>query len=166
MSRSLAGFRTRGPFSGFGTEVSYLVPLLTSGPFPGFDTEVLLPACLLTSVLFARFQGLIRKFYALFPCRLPYFLPVFRVLDGSSMACAPSDFRTGSPFSGFDTEVSCLVPLPTSVPDPRFQGFGRKFYALLPCQLPYRRLVFRVWDGSFMACAPADFRTRALFSVF
>ena len=111
MSRSLAGFRTRGPFSGFGTEVSYLVPLLTSVPE-------------------ARFQGLGRKFPAWFPCRLPYQSPVFCILYGSFMPGSLADFRTGGAFSGFGTEVSCLVYLPTSVPKARFQGFGRKFHGL------------------------------------
>ena len=49
------------------------------------------------------------------------------------MSRSLADFRTGGPFPGFDTEVSCLVPLLTSVLFARFQGFGRKFHGLRAC---------------------------------
>ena len=58
------------------------------------------------------------------------------------------------------------VPLPTSVPEACFQHFGRKFPALHPCRLPYPSPVFRILNGSFMPCSPADFRTQAPFSAF
>ena len=108
-----------------------LADFRTGGPFPGFDTEVLCLVSLPASVPEARFQGLGRKFPAWFPCRLPYQSPVFCILYGSFMPGSLADFRTGGPFSAFWTEVLCLVPLLTSVPEARFQGFGRKFCYLL-----------------------------------
>ena len=122
--------------------------------------------CLLTSVPEACFRHFGRKFRALYPCGLPYQGPVFGILDGSFMIHALADFRIQGLFSAFCTEVSCPVPLLTSVPMPRFRRFVRKFHALCPCRLPYQDLVFGVLYGSFMPCALADFRTQGLFSVF
>ena len=110
-----------------------LADFRTGGPFPGFDTEVLCLVSLPASVPEARFQGLIRKFSAPCACRLPYRIPVFCILYGSFMSRSFADFRTFCPFPGFDTEVSCLVPLLTSVPKARFQGLIRKFCYLLAC---------------------------------
>ena len=124
-----ADFRTRAPSSAFWTEVSCPVPLRASVPKPSF----------------LRFG---RKFRSLYLCGLPYQGPVFTILDGSFMACAPADFRTGGLFAGFWTEVSCPMYLRTSVPEPPFRHFGR------------------ILDGSFMPHVPADFRTRAPFSMF
>ena len=84
------------------------------------------PAAFLTSVPEACFQCFVRKFHALYPCGLPYPRPVFCFLDGSFLPCILADFRTKATFSVFCTEVSCSVPLRTSVPEPRFHHFGRK----------------------------------------
>ena len=82
------------------------------------------------------------------------------------LSCSLPDFRTKAPFSTFCTEVSCSVPLLTSVPKACFLLFVRKFHALYPCGLPYPRPVFCFLDGSFLPHMPADFRTKATFSAF
>ena len=107
------------------------------------------PAAFLTSVPEACFQCFVRKFHALYPCGLPYPRPVFCFLDGSFVLCTLADFRTRTPFSPFWTEVSCLVPFLTSVPEARFQCFVRKFRALQPSRLPYRES-FSLLFGIFL----------------
>ena len=82
------------------------------------------------------------------------------------MPCMRAEFRPRGPFSVFGTEVSCLACVQTSVPEAHFPCLGRKFYALHTCRLPYQRLFFRVWDGSFLPCMRPDFRPRGSFSVF
>ena len=103
-----------------------LTDFRTKGTFSVFWTEVSCPAASLTSVSKACFQCFVRKYRVLQSSRLPYQRPVFRVLDGSFMPCSLPGFRTRAPFSAFWTEVSCLICLLTSVPEPRFHHFGRK----------------------------------------
>ena len=91
------------------------------------------------------------------PC-LPSLMPVFGVWDGSFTLCTLADFRPGSLFSAFGTEVLLSVPLRTSVPEAIFRHLGRKFYSLYPCGLPSRKPFFSLLDGSFTPCALADFR--------
>ena len=146
-SSKFTGFRTRGLFSAFGTEVLCLVPLLDSVP----------KACFL---LFGR------KFRTLYPCWLPYQSPIFCILDGSIVLCTLADFRIQGLFSVFWTEVSCPAVFPSSVPEARFQCFVRKYRVLQSSRLPYQRPVFSVLYGSFLACAPTDFRTFCPFPVF
>ena len=61
--------------------------------FSVFSTEVLLLAHLQTSVSKVRFRRLVRKFYYLRTCRLPYLRPVFKVWDGSFSHCIPTNLR-------------------------------------------------------------------------
>ena len=82
------------------------------------------------------------------------------------LSCSLPAFRTRGLFSMFCTEVSCSVPLRTSVPKACFLRFGRKFHAPCTCGLPYQSPVFNVLDGSFMPHVPTDFRTSAPFSAF
>ena len=116
--------------------------------------------CLLTSVPEACFRHFGRKFRALYPCGLPYQGPVFGILDGSFMIHALADFRTQGLFSAFCTEVSCPVPLLTSVPKACFLCFGRKFSAQPAYRLPSQGSVFGVLDGSFGHAKGQDFLPR------
>ena len=116
-----------------GTSLLYLPTSVPKAPFSAFGTEVLSPVPMQTSVLDARFRHFRRKFHALYTYRLPYQRPVFRILYGSFYPCSLADFRTKAPFSAFCTEVSCPVPLLTSIPRPRFLHFVRKFHTLFAC---------------------------------
>ena len=141
MIHVLADFRTRGLFSAFWTEVSYPVPLRTSVPGP-------------------RFRHFVRKFHDPCACRLPYPRPVFGVLYGSFLSCTLADFRTNASFSAFCTEVSCPVPLLTSVPKACFLCFGRKFSAQPAYRLPSSGPVFCISDGIFGHAKGQDFLPR------
>ena len=92
--------------------------------------------------------------------RLPYQGPVFGILDGSFMIHALADFRTQGLFSAFCTEVSCPVPLLTSVPKACFLCFGRKFSAQPAYRLPSSGPVFCISDGIFGHAKGQDFLPR------
>ena len=106
------------------------------------------PSPLLTSAPGTHFRRLVRKFYSLRSCRLPYQRPVFGVWDGSFALCALADFRIRGLFSAFGTEVSLPALLPTSVLRAHFRRLGRKFRFLHSCRLPYQRPIFGILYGS------------------
>ena len=55
------------------------------------------------------------------------------LLDGSFTPCVSADFRPGSPFSVFRTEVLLYVRFLTSAPEACFQHLGRKSILGMRC---------------------------------
>jgi hypothetical protein len=91
--------------------------------FSVFSTEVLLLAHLQTSVSKVRFRRLVRKFYYLRTCRLPYLRPVFKVWDGSFSHCIPTNLRRERVKGISGRQGRLAAPLPrASLLDCRFPG--------------------------------------------
>ena len=135
---SLADFRTRGPFSAYGT-------------------EVLLPDPMLTSVPEATIRHLARKFYSQTPCRLPCQRALFGIWHGSFTPGSHAGFRARGLFSAFGTEVLLPDPMLTSVPEGPFRDLARKSYTLdnvcsleICCRLglPKENPSFYTWAAS------------------
>ena len=108
-----------------------------------------------TSVPGGRFHHSGRKFHGSCTLRLQSPGADFAIWDGSFMARARSDFRPLGPISTFGTEVSCPVPVPTSVPGVRFHHLGRKIYARCLLRLPSSWARFHHLGRKYLVRYPA-----------